>query len=390
MAVGQKAVDSDQKALGSMKLRLLIVAVLLASGWWYQATVQAHPPTGIVVDRSGNVYFSDLETIWKFSAEGKLSVFRAGQRGRHVHELAIDHDDNIYGADVSYNPATKGWPSSVWIMSPAGKITYLLETTENPPRGMGIWRDHEGNLYSVIQNNHTKTQTLLLRRTPSGEVTTLAGGAYGLADGKGVSAMFGSIGGMTFGPDGNLYLTDRAAIRRVTMNGEVTTLAKGLDFREQKDQPRFLAGAGETLTGLAVASDGTVFVADAANRRLLKVTPGGKVDSVLRTEPPYFPNGVAAVGQDVYVLEIGFTLPNISSGPRVRKISADGSQKILITLGETNDRKQLLATRAGVAAENTLTLVSRDGRWRYSLALSSLAVLSLVVLTWRRKRRARA
>jgi sugar lactone lactonase YvrE len=372
-----------------MKLRLCIVAVLLASGWWHQATVRAHPPTGIVVDRSGNVYFSDLETIWKLSAEGSLTVFRAGQRGRHVHELAIDHDDNIYGADVSYNPATKRWPSSVWVVSPSGKISYLLETTENPPRGMGIWRDGAGNLYSIIQNNHTKTQTLLLRRTPSGEVTTLAGGAYGLADGKGMSAMFGSIGGMVFGPDGNLYLTDRAAIRKVTLNGEVTTLAKGLDLRAQEDQPRFLA-AGESLTGLSVASDGTIFVADSGNRRLLKLRPDGKVDTVLRTEPPYFPNGVAAVGQDVYVLEIGFTLPNISSGPRVRRISADGSQKILVTLGETNDGKQLWATRAGVAAENTLTLVSRDGRWRYSLALSSLAILSLVMLAWRRKRRARA
>jgi sugar lactone lactonase YvrE len=254
---------------------------------------------------------------------------------------------------------------------------------------MGIWRDGAGNLYSIIQNNHTKTQTLLLRRTPSGEVTTLAGGAYGLADGKGMSAMFGSIGGMVFGPDGNLYLTDRAAIRKVTLNGEVTTLAKGLDLRAQEDQPRFLA-AGESLTGLSVASDGTIFVADSGNRRLLKLRPDGKVDTVLRTEPPYFPNGVAAVGQDVYVLEIGFTLPNISSGPRVRRISADGSQKILVTLGETNDGKQLWATRAGVAAENTLTLVSRDGRWRYSLALSSLAILSLVMLAWRRKRRARA
>ena len=373
-----------------MKPRLLIIAVLLASGWWYQATAHAHPPTGIVVDRTGNVYFSDLETIWKFSAEGELTVFRAGQHGRHVHELTIDRDDNIYGADVSYNPATKGWPSSVWMMSPSGKITYFVETTENPPRGMGIWRDSAGNLYSIIQNNHTKTQTLLLRRAPSGEVTTLAGGAYGLADGTGASAMFGSIGGMVFGPDGNLYLTDRAAIRKVTMNGEVTTLAKGLDFRAQEDQPRFLAGAGENLTGLSVAPDGTIFVADSANRRLLKVTTNGKVDTVLRTEPPYFPNGVAAVGQDVYVLEIGFTLPNISSGPRIRKISTDGSQKILITLGETNDRRQVLATKAGVAAENTLTLVSGDGRWRYSLALSSLAILSSVILMWRRKRKERA
>jgi hypothetical protein len=184
-----------------MDLRLALrVAIALTFCWLGSATAEAYPATVIVVDRAGNVYFSDLETIWKFSSEGKLTVFRTGQRGRHVHELAIDADDNIYGADLSYNPATKGWPSALWKMTPNGQITYLVETTENPPRGISIWRDRNGNMYSVDQNNHTKTQTLLLKRTPAGEETTLAGGPYGHANGKGAAARFGSIGGMTFGP----------------------------------------------------------------------------------------------------------------------------------------------------------------------------------------------
>ena len=70
-------------------------------------------------------------------------------------------------------------------MTPEGKLTYLLEPTANPPRGMSIWLDPEGSMYSIDQNNHTKTQTLLLRRTTDGNVLTLAGSAYGHLDGKG-------------------------------------------------------------------------------------------------------------------------------------------------------------------------------------------------------------
>ena len=345
----------------------------------------AHPATGIVVDRAGNVYFSDLEAIWKIGTDGKLTVFRAAQRGRHVHELAIDAEDNIYGGDVSYNPATEGWPSAIWKMTTDGKTSYLLETTEVPPRGLSIWRDRAGNSYWVDQNNHTKTQTLLLKRTPEGVVTTLAGSAYGHSDGRGTAAKFGSVGGMAFGPDGSLYLSDGASIRKVTMEGTVTTVGSGLDFRDRKDQPRFLSGLSGSLTGLAVASDGTVYAADSGNRRLLKVTPDGKIEAILRTEPPFFPNGVAVTGNDLYVLEVGFTLPNISSGPRVRKISADGKQTILATVGANVSGP--LALRAGVTAENALVLVSGDGRWRYAIAVLSLGILSVVILIWRNKQR---
>lgn len=373
-----------------MRLRLVLtVTVVLTFGWWTQATVKAHPATGIVVDRAGNVYFSDLETIWKISAEGKLTVFLAGQRGRHVHELAIDGEDNIYGGDVSYNPVTKGWPSAIWKMTTDGKITYLLDTTETPPRGMSIWRDGAGNSYWVDQNNHTKSQTLLLKRTPDGVVTTFAGGAYGNADGKGTAAKFGSVGGMAFGSDGSLYLTDGASIRKVTMEGVVTTIGSGLDFRDRKDQPRFPSGLSGSLTGLAVASDGTVYAADSGNRRLLKVTPEGKVEAILRTEPPFFPNGVAVAGNDLYVLEVGFTLPNISSGPRVRKISVNGKQTILATVGAADSatREIPLSVRAGVTAENALVFVSGDGRWRYAIAVLSLGILTAVILLWRNKQR---
>ena len=292
----------------------------------------AHPASGIVLDHAGNIFFSDLETIWKIDTNGKLSVFRAGVSGRHVHELAIDEQDNIYGADLSYE--SQKFISDIWKMTPDGKFEYLLEPTDKPPRAMSIWRDREGNNYWIDQNNHTKTQTLLLRRTPDGNVTTLAGGAYGHADGKGSAAKFSSVGGVAFGPDGSLYLADGAAVRKVGMDGTVVTVAKGLDSRTKEDKPTLFGGSYGNLAGVAVDSANNVYVADAGNRRLFKINREGKVDVLLRTDPPYFPNGVVAgPGGDIYVLEVGFTLPSSWSGPRVRKIAADGKSTILATVG---------------------------------------------------------
>src|SRR6266699_2952282 len=191
-----------------------VALMLIAPGVLSTDEAQAHPASGIVVDRQGQVYFSDLETVWKIDTQGRLTVFREGVRGRHVHELSIDGQDAVYGADVSYQSAKS--ISDVWKITADGKFSYVLSPTADPPRGMSIWRDREGNMYLIDQNNHLKQQTLLLRRTPQGDVTTFAGSAYGLADGKETQARFGSVGGLAFGPNDSLYLTDGTSVRRVS------------------------------------------------------------------------------------------------------------------------------------------------------------------------------
>jgi DNA-binding beta-propeller fold protein YncE len=376
-----------------MKLRLAFTIIAIGIWMFFPAYTLAHPASGIVVDRAGNIYFSDLETIWRLDTQGKLTVFRKGERGRHVHELAIDEYDNVFGADVSYNPATEGWISDVWKMTPEGNFTYLLEPSEHPPRGWSIWRDRAGNMYFIEQNNHTKRETLLLSRSPNGAVTTLAGGAYGHADGKGNLAKFGSVGGMAFGADGNLYLTDGEFLRRVTMDGTVTTLARDLLASTSEDRPRLFAGQHGSLAGLGVDSGGNVYVADTGNRRLLKVDNNGKVQVISRSEPPYFPTGVAAAGGTLYVLEVGFTLPGAWSGPRIKKIDGDGKATILATVGVEGNNGGLrpsFATRAGVAAESTLAFFYNGGRVKYALAFITVSLLSLIALAWHRRQRLRA
>lgn len=374
-----------------MQIRQKLVLVILAivAPLALSSVVKAHPATGIVVDRSGNVYFSDLETIWKLDALGKKTVFRAGVSGRHVHELSIDEQGNIYGADISYNPATKTWPSAIWKMTPDGKFTYLLEPTENPPRGMSIWRDRSGNMYVVDQNNHTKTQTLLLCRDLDGNVITLAGSAYGHKDGNGAAANFGSVGGMAFAQDGSLYLTDGTSVRRVSMEGAVTTLAQDLNFRTREDKPTLFGGTQGSLTGLTVDANGNVFVADAGNRRLLKITSDGKVEVVYRAEPPFFPNGVFATATgDVYLMEVGLSLPGTWSGPRVRKLSGAKNEIVAVGIAAPSGIKAAVAEQVGATAQTVIEFFYFGGVTRVIVILMSAGLLiSFVVVLKRRRER---
>ena len=374
----------------TLKFGLALLAIIVL-GFSFPATAGAHPASGIVLDRAGNIYFSDLETIWKIDANGKLSVFRPGVSGRHVHELAIDEHDNIYGADISY--LSQRWISDIWKMTPEGKLEYLLEPTDKPPRAMSIWRDREGNSYFIDQNNHTKAQTLLLRRAPDGKVITLAGGGYGQADGKGTSARFSSVGGVAFGADGSLYLADGASVRRVAMDGTVVTLAKDLDVRTRDDKPALFGGSYGSLAGLAVDAVGNVYVADAGNRRLFKIDREGKTDVLLRTDPPYFPNGVVAgPGGDIYVLEVGFTLPSSWSGPRVRKITQGGKSTILATVGAEDDGANLKATvarSAGASVESFLSFFVVEGRIKHAIMLLGAGVLCTGAFVWQRRKRNR-
>lgn len=125
----------------------------------------------------------------------------------------------------------------------------LLPAAASAHPATGIVVDAQGNTYYVQQDRHANRETLILKRTPRGEVSTLAGGAYGHADGRGTRARFRAIGGLTFGPGGSLYVTDAGDLRRVGLDGEVKTLARGLEEQLPNDTQSGYGG----LMGLARA-----------------------------------------------------------------------------------------------------------------------------------------
>lgn len=208
------------------RVSVTAISVVIAVLALLSVNVLAHPAWGIVVDKQGQVYVSDLDTVWKIDTQGRQSVFRAGISGRHIHELTIDEAGDIYGEDLSYEPSTQKYTSAIWKMTLAGVFSYILEPTSNPPKGMSIWRDRRGNTYTVVQTDDSARDFLILKRTPGGDVTTLVSSQKAVNQFSQV--VLYSLGGITFGADGSLYLTDRTNIQKATTDGIVTTLARNI------------------------------------------------------------------------------------------------------------------------------------------------------------------
>ena len=143
----------------------------------------------------------------------------------------------------------------------------------------GITIDTVGNLYVADMVKHR-----IRKVTPKGEVTTLAGGQWGFADGQGSAAKFSDPHGITIDAMGNLYVADRGnhRIRKVTPKGEVSTLAGS-------DKGGFADGQGSTAqfyvpSGIAIDAAGNLYVADSGNRRIRKITPSGEVTTLAGSE----------------------------------------------------------------------------------------------------------
>jgi sugar lactone lactonase YvrE len=138
----------------------------------------------------------------------------------------------------------------------------------------GLAMDKNGNFYVA-----DKLNCRIRKITPAGVVSTFAGKGYGSADGPANVAEFNQPTGLAIDAAGNLYVADAMnnKIRKISPAGEVSTLA-GSGLQGAGDGP----GATATFynpTGVAVDAAGNVFVADRNNAILRKITPDGMVST---------------------------------------------------------------------------------------------------------------
>jgi hypothetical protein len=142
----------------------------------------------------------------------------------------------------------------------------------------GVARDSAGNFYISDSYNHT-----IRKMTPTGIVTTFAGaaGQTGTNDGVGAAARFTRPLGLTVDGSNNVFVADadNSTIRKITPAGAVTTFA-GLATQTGSLNGLGSAARFNVPCGVGVDGSNNVFVADTANHIIRKITPAGLVTTV--------------------------------------------------------------------------------------------------------------
>ena len=119
--------------------------------------------------------------------------------------------------------------------------------------------------------------------TPGGVVATLAGlaGSSGSTDGTGSAARFKNPANVAVDSAGNVYVADagNSTIRKVTPGGVVTTIG-GLAGSNGSTDGTGSAARFNYPVGVAVDSVGNVYVGDYYNHTIRQVTPGGVVTTL--------------------------------------------------------------------------------------------------------------
>ncbi len=98
-------------------------------------------------------------------------------------------------------------------------------------------------------------------------------------DGPAAVARLGSLTGVAVDAAGNVYVSDGHAIRKISVDGAVTTVAGRVGEYGDRDGP----GAGARFNspqGLAADSAGNVFIADRDNQTIRKISPDGAVSTL--------------------------------------------------------------------------------------------------------------
>jgi hypothetical protein len=202
-------------------------------------------PFGMCADEKGNLFIADVERhcITQREINGKISVFAGSER-----------DSNNDGAK---------------------KIASFRAPS-------GICFDRSGNMYIAGFGGQN-----IRKITPEGNVITVAGNSeLGYIDGPADRARFSAPRGICIDSKGNLFIGDcwNHRIRKIDTNGIVSTFAGGGKTGEDSVND-WKDGADTTARfdapcGMAIDKNDNIYVADANNSCIRKITPDGNVSTI--------------------------------------------------------------------------------------------------------------
>jgi len=238
-----------------------------------------HNPVNVLVDADGNLVVADYDNnrVRLVSADGAADTLMQEPNFARPFGLTFTDDEMILvQTDWNEQGVSDGVANGViWLFDPSNGAATPLVTNVGKTRGLATLPS------GLIVLSDPERHDLRLLDPTNGDLTPLAGkaGSPGFADGDGESASFNRPYGIVIDLDGSILVADQGnhSIRRVTPDGKVTTIVgNGL--------PDMIDGDVEVAQlnmpqDLAIDSDGNLFVSDAGNHRIRRISTAGQVET---------------------------------------------------------------------------------------------------------------
>ncbi|HYC90644.1 MAG TPA: hypothetical protein VEO54_15620 [Thermoanaerobaculia bacterium] len=242
---------------------------LRAALFVWTLSASAHPSVGLVITPNGDVFYSDLERVWRVTPNGQKIV---AVPDVHAHELALE-DGAVLGEDSEWLGGNR-YRHRIFKRAPDGRVTDVVPWTNGFWQQYGLVRDAAGARYWVDCGSDSPARRCTIRkRDRAGRVTDVV--------------TSGRIHSLLGGKAGEVYYVEGTELRR----------ANGTKVER-------VAAIGEQLMGLARDAAGNVYVAAHASREVVRIAPNGTKQVIARSTAPWAPSGVAVSPRgEVWVLE---------------------------------------------------------------------------------------
>jgi DNA-binding beta-propeller fold protein YncE len=186
---------------------------------------------------------------------------------------------------------TDGDAGELWQIKPDGRASVLVGNLDTPSE---VALAPDGSLLIAETGAH-----VIRRVHPADGRTEIVAGVTGRAgylDGSGAQALFNAPVGVAVGSDGSIFVADtyNDRIRAIDREGNVRTLA-GAGEASFADASTGAQAQFDTPCGIAVAPDGALIIADTGNNRLRRVEQNGSVSTVAGTGERSSMDGVPTV-----------------------------------------------------------------------------------------------
>ena len=245
-------------------------------------------PLFLVWMAAAGTAFAQPFVVNTIAGKGKVDYAGDGKAANAVNlfspnRVAFDVAGNLYFTESYYHRVFKvGTAGTLTAVAGNGSSVFDLESGAAVPYPEGIAVDVHGNLY-------VGTSSRLCKIT-GGRLSTIAGTGYGGYTGDGGPALSAKIHtpeSIVLDGAGNVFFSDSqsSVVRRIGTDGIITTVA-GTGTPGYSGEGVATSAQLSTPEGLALDSKGNLYIADYLNNRVRKLTPGGIISTFAGTGEP--------------------------------------------------------------------------------------------------------